>query len=166
MHSLAHPLVEGSQFFNDYQTAFTTRSDGSTWPKWERTWLHASRYFRGLLRPGSRKSITCLAIKTDDHQEQLERFIRDSPWEDDQVISHLRSRTPAAVQTGTDALVLDDFGIPKKGSYSVGVGRQWCGATGKIDNCQSVVNPTSAVHDERVAWSRSKPLQYSVFQHN
>jgi SRSO17 transposase len=142
MDSLAHPLVEGAQFFKDYQAAFTSRSDGSTWPRLERTWLHASRYFRGLLRPGSRKSITRLAAKTDDHQEQLERFIRDSPWEDDRVISHLRSRTPAAVQTRTAALVLDDFGIPKKGSYSVGVGRQWCGATGKIDNCQSVVNLT------------------------
>jgi SRSO17 transposase len=39
-------------------------------------------------------------------------------------------------------LILDDFGIPKKGSSSVGVGRQWCGATGKIDNCQSIVNLT------------------------
>ena len=30
----------------------------------------------------------------------------------------------------------------------------------------SLANPTSAGHDERVAWSRSKPLRYSVFQHN
>jgi SRSO17 transposase len=157
MHSLAHPLVEGSQFFKDYQAAFTGRSDGSTWPNWERTWLHASRYFRGLLRPGSRKSITNIAAKTDDQQEQLERFIRDSPWEDDEVISHLRSRTPAAVQTGTAALILDDFGIPKKGSSSVGVGRQWCGATGKIDNCQSVVNltlvtPGQQQNADQVTW--------------
>jgi hypothetical protein len=79
MNSLAHPLVEGAQFFKDYQAAFTSRSDGSTWPKWERTWLHASRYFRGLLRPGSRKSITQLATRINDQQEQLERFIRDSP---------------------------------------------------------------------------------------
>lgn len=142
MHSLSHPLVEGSQFFKEYQAAFTTRSDGSTWPNWRRTWVHASRYFRGLLRPGSRKSISCLATMTDDQQEQLERFVRNSPWEHDRVISYLRVRTPAAVQTGTAALVLDDFGIPKKGSYSVGVGRQWCGATGKVDNCQSVVNLT------------------------
>ncbi len=142
MNSLAHPLVEGSQFFKRYQSAFTTRSDNSTWPKWERTWLHASRYFRGLLRPGSRKTALQLAASTDDQQEQLERFIRDSPWEHEQVMAHLRENTPAAVQTRTAALILDDFGIPKKGSSSVGVGRQWCGATGKIDNCQSVVNLT------------------------
>ena len=142
MASHCHSLVDGSQFLMDYKQAFITRSDGSTWPKWQRTWIHAMRYFRGLLRPGSRKSLTSLAARVDDSQEQLERFIRDSPWEPDQVTSYLRDRTPAAVQDGTAALVLDDFGIPKKGSYSVGVGRQWCGATGKIDNCQSIVDLT------------------------
>lgn len=45
-----------------------------------------SRYFRGAAGPGSRKSIACLATKTDDQQEQLERFIRNSPWEDDLVL--------------------------------------------------------------------------------
>lgn len=142
MDSLAYPLVEGSQFIKQYQSAFITRSDGSTWSKWQRTWLHATRYFRGLLRPGRRKTVSQLATSTDDQQEQLERFVRDSPWEHEQVITHLHSNTPAAVQTRTAALVLDDFGIPKKGTSSVGVDRQWCGATGKIDNCQSIVNLT------------------------
>lgn len=87
MDSLAHPLVEGSQLFKQYQSAFTTRSDRSTWAKWEQTWLHASRYFRGLLRPGSRKTVSQLATSTDDQQEQLERFICDSPWEHEQVIT-------------------------------------------------------------------------------
>ena len=157
MNSLAHPLVEGLQFFKQYRVAFTTRSDGSTWSKWERTWLHASRYFRGLLRPGSRKTALQLASSTDDHQEQLERFVRDSPWEHERVIDHLRSKAPAAVQTRTAALVLDDFGIPKKGASSVGVGRQWCGATGKIDNCQAVVNltlvaPGKEHNNEQITW--------------
>lgn len=149
MDSLAHPLVEGSQFIKQYQSAFITRFDGSTWSKWQRTWLHATRYFRGLLRPGSRKTASQLATSTDDQQEQLERFVRDSPWEHEQVITHLHLNTPAAVQTRTAALILDDFGIPKKGTSSVGVGRQWCGATGKIDNCQSIVNLTLVAPGEQ-----------------
>lgn len=33
-------------------------------------------------------------------------------------------------------LVIDESGIPKKGENSVGVSRQYCGQTGKVDNCQ------------------------------
>src|SRR6266851_5743765 len=33
-------------------------------------------------------------------------------------------------------LVLDNHGVPKKGDDSCGVGRQWCGRLGKVDNCQ------------------------------
>jgi len=41
------------------------------------------------------------------------------------------------------------MGIPKSGDHSVGVGRQWCGATGKVDNCQVTVNCTLARPGER-----------------
>ncbi len=41
------------------------------------------------------------------------------------------------------------MGIPKSGEDSVGVARQWCGATGKVDNCQVTVNCTLARPGER-----------------
>ncbi len=33
-------------------------------------------------------------------------------------------------------LTIDESGIRKKGTKSVGVSRQWCGQIGKVENCQ------------------------------
>ncbi len=42
------------------------------------------------------------------------------------------------------ALIVDGMAIPKSGEKSVGVASRWCGATGKVDNCQVTVNCTLA----------------------
>ncbi len=33
-------------------------------------------------------------------------------------------------------LVLDESGFPKRGRHSAGVGPQYCGRTGRVENCQ------------------------------
>lgn len=160
---LAHNQLEAHRFLQAYESAFTSRSDGSTWPKWERTWSHARRYFWGATGPGSSKSITGLAKRMNSSQETLERFVRESPLEHQRVQSHLRDNAPAAVQGSTAALIVDGVGFPKKGDHSVGVGRQWCGVSGNVDNCQMALNLTLAVPGERynadqVAWPMGMQL--------
>jgi SRSO17 transposase len=42
---------------------------------------------------------------------------------------------------------IDDTGHPKKGTHTPGVQRQWCGNTGKVDNCMVGVHLGYAVED-------------------
>lgn len=144
MNELAHNHADAVGFLREYQSCLATRADGSSWPNWETTWLRGTQYFRGLARPGSNKSIAGIASMVDMKQEKLERFVRESAWEYENVEDQLRMTAPEAAQGAASALILDGMGIPKQGDDSVGVGRQWCGATGKIDNCQTSVNLTLA----------------------
>lgn len=107
-----HPLG-GRRFLERFKSAFTTCSDGSTWPKWERTWTHAGQYFRVLLRPGRRNSITGLACRVNADSERLERFVRESPWEHDAVERHLRASVPLELEGQDAAFIVDGMGVPK-----------------------------------------------------
>ena len=68
--------------------------------------------------------------------QALQRFITHSPWDAQRVWAHLRTVVP--LRTGI--LAIDDTGFPKQGTHSVGVQRQYCGALGKIGNCQVAVS--------------------------
>jgi len=144
MKELAHDHGDAAGFLRKYQACFATRADGSSWPNWETTWRRGAQYFRGLIRPGSNKSVAGIASMVDLKQEKLERFVRESAWEYENVEEQLRQTVPEAAQGAASVLILDGMGIPKQGHDSVGVGHQWCGATGKMDNCQVTVNLTLA----------------------
>lgn len=141
---LAHNNVSARRFLTTFKSALTTRLDGSTWPNWERTWIHADQYFRALLRPGRRKFITGLASRVGARQERLERFVRESAWESSTVHDQLRTTVPGSIQGPDAAIIVDGMSLPKKGNHSVGVGSQWCGATTSVDNCQVTINCTLA----------------------
>jgi SRSO17 transposase len=60
----------------------------------------------------------------DLKQEKLERFVRESAWEYENVEEQLRQTVPEAVQGAASVLIFDGMGIPKQGHDSVGVGHQ------------------------------------------
>jgi len=100
-----------------------------------------SMYLSGLLLDGERKSIEPMAARLPGGDEQaLQQFVNQSPWEPAPVMNRLVEVMMEALRPPAGVLVLDDTTLPKKGTHSVGVARQYCGALGKVANCQSVVS--------------------------
>jgi SRSO17 transposase len=92
-------------------------------------------YLRGLMLDGKRKSIEPMAARLEDGDEQcLQQFVNQSPWSAEAVRERLARRMSAEI--APEAWVIDDTGFPKFGRMSVGVARQYCGALGKVGNCQ------------------------------
>ena len=62
------------------------------------------------------------------------------PWDDEAVVSELRSHVGADIGADDAVLVLDPSAFPKKGTESCGVDRQWCGRLGKVDHCHGAID--------------------------
>jgi SRSO17 transposase len=103
--------------------------------------LHWCQYYlSGLLLDGERKSIQPIAERLPGGNEQaIQQFVNQSPWEHEAIQVQLMNYLQEKIKSSKGVLVLDDTSLPKKGSHSVGVGRQYCGALGKVSNCQSLV---------------------------
>jgi SRSO17 transposase len=108
-------------------------------------------YLCGLLLPGERKSVEPMAAKLDPlhvqaRHQSLHHFVAAAPWPEQEVLRVARDYALAALErhAPVGAWVVDDTGIPKKGSHSVGVAHQYCGPLGKSANCQVAVTVSSA----------------------
>lgn len=76
--------------------------------------------------------------------DQLQHFIASPAWEDGPLWMELGRQADRLVGGPGACLVIDDTALPKKGTLSVGVAGQYCGALGKQANCQSLVSLTLA----------------------
>ena len=118
-------------------------------------------YVQGLLGPGDRKSLqpTAARLGLGSH-DQLHHFITSPAW-DDAPLRRLLVEKADALVGGPDAvLVIDDTALPKQGTHSVGVARQYCGCLGKRANGQvpsaGLGQPPCGTDDRLCrSWSRS-----------
>jgi SRSO17 transposase len=115
----------------------------------------ASQYLDALFNDSERKSMQAMhgRLSDPDSYEALQHFITDSPWEAEPLWARLRESVP--VRRGI--LALDDTSFPKQGKHSVGVQRQYCGALGKIANCQVAVS--TVLLDDQLAW----PVTFELY---
>ena len=114
--------------------------------KTRREW--APFYLRGLLGPGERKSLQPMAARLGlPGHDQLQHFVASPAWDDGPLWTVLAHEADRLVGGAGGYLVIDDTALPKKGTLSVGVARQYCGQLGKRANCQSLVSLTLAQGD-------------------
>jgi SRSO17 transposase len=97
-------------------------------------------YVQGLLLDGERKSIEPMAERLPGADVQaLRQFVGQSPWEVEEVERRL-ARKMVDLLSESEVWILDETAFPKAGRHSVGVARQYCGALGKVANCQVAVS--------------------------
>jgi SRSO17 transposase len=111
---------------------------------------HASlrQYVDGLLGDSARKSMSAMLerISEPTSYQAFQHFITHAPWNAEVVWRRLRRVVPERA----GILILDETSFPKSGAHSVGVARQYCGAVGKVANCQVAV--TAALWTQQRAW--------------
>jgi len=107
----------------------------------------AEVYLRGLLTADvPRKNVEAMVLRlfgagpeAERRVRALQQFIGESPWDDEAILAKHQSLVEESLGEDDGVFIVDGSDFPKQGKHSVGVARQWCGATGKKDNCQAGV---------------------------
>jgi SRSO17 transposase len=97
---------------------------------------NATLVIRGHLSGLERKTCEPIAIQAGLPRKPIQFFVGAGKWDDESVMSELRKHVIEELADPEAVVVIDPSAFPKKGTGSCGVGRQWCGRLGKVDNCQ------------------------------
>jgi SRSO17 transposase len=117
------------------------------------TLAHADRaqparwYLQGLMLPGDRKSIEPMAARVQpgnvrSAHQSMHHLVAEAAWSDEAMLRAVAKRVLPKLTATSEPVrwIIDDTGFPKKGKHSVGVAHQYCGQTGKQDNCRVAVS--------------------------
>src|SRR5205814_9326119 len=91
-------------------------------------------YVHGLFSDSDRKSMQAMLARVTHpiSYQGFQHFITHATWDADRIWRRLLEMLPER----RGVLIIDGTSFPKQGTHSVGVARQYCGALGKIANCQ------------------------------
>jgi SRSO17 transposase len=107
---------------------------------------HALLYLQAILSDIPRKNGWQIAEHAHHaHPYRIQRLLSRAVWHEDGVRDELRAfvaqtlkpACPSAPATSPfPVLIIDESGFPKRGRHSAGVQPQYCGLTGRVENCQ------------------------------
>jgi len=101
---------------------------------------HLLRYLNGQLGPLERKSVEPMALEAGVPPRTLQEFLSIHRWDEEVVGRRLRELVMRDHADPNAIGVVDETSFAKKGDKTAGVQRQYCGSTGKIDNCVVTVH--------------------------
>ncbi len=111
----------------------------------QREW--AEVYLQGLLLTDvPRKNVEAMALRVLGagpaavrQVRGLQQFVSEGAWDDQAILAAYQEWVDETLGEDDGVLIIDGSDVPKQGEHSVGVARQWCGASGKTENCQAGV---------------------------
>jgi SRSO17 transposase len=134
IRALGPRLSEYLDEFSDCFVSFDTRQ-------------HLKHYVQGQLSNLPRKSVEPIAHLMDVPPRTLQEFLSLSHWDHDRLrdtVQRIVARDHAEPQS---IGIIDESGHPKKGNKTACVHRDYCGASGKVDNCVMGVHLCHASFD-------------------
>ena len=97
----------------------------------------AVAYIEGLLGPTARKNSWQLAeARGEATPYGFQHLLGRAAWSPDAARDALRAYVRDHLGDPEGVLIVDETGFLKKGTHSAGVGRQYSGTAGRIENCQ------------------------------
>jgi len=130
MDAMAEELVTYHTLFHDL---FARRE--------QREW--SAFYLRGQLSNLERKSVEPMVLALKGPEVAAVRagqqFLGEGAWEDTPILTRHHRLVGESLGEPDGIVIFDGSGFPKQGTHSVGVAPQYCGALGKIANCQQGV---------------------------
>ena len=96
---------------------------------------HLRTYVNGQLGSLERKSVEPIALEAGVPPRTLQQFLSEYEWDEEAVGRRFRAWAKRKHGTPNGIGVIDETSFAKKGDKTTGVQHQYCGSTGKQDNC-------------------------------
>jgi len=101
---------------------------------------HLRTYVGGQVSELPRKSVEPMALAAGVAPRTLQEFLSLHRWDHEAVRRRVQQIVARDHQDPNAIALIDETSFAKKGNKTAGVQRQWCGSSGKTDNCVVTVH--------------------------
>ncbi|MBM4043457.1 MAG: IS701 family transposase, partial [Planctomycetes bacterium] len=101
---------------------------------------HFKTYVEGQVSDLERKNVAAIALNAGVSPRTLQEFVGLHVWDHLGARDELQRQVMVRHADPNAIADIDESGFAKKGEKTAGVKRQYCGATGKVDNCVVTVH--------------------------